>query len=218
MTLNWKGKITKILVLFMMDMCLQCACQAKDRDLDQKTYFHPCRRRKGWRCLCQQWWQDATMETTQTVHSRWPRGVCREHTCSQVDLHTLPEGHEQVGKLARLCRSMYGTRDAASIWRGHMVRCVEREFHEGRICMHRFLLQSRWRSQRIVSWWRLLCGCTTEAVANLWKGPWETVWGEANQPHWSWCKRQEGAEDLESSNRNRCAERRDDVGGWHGTW
>ena len=28
----------------------------------------------------------------------------------------LPEGHEQKGKLARLCRSMYGTRDAASIW------------------------------------------------------------------------------------------------------
>ena len=28
----------------------------------------------------------------------------------------LPEGHEQEGKLARLCRSMYGTRDAASIW------------------------------------------------------------------------------------------------------
>ena len=26
------------------------------------------------------------------------------------------KGHEQVGKLARLCRSMYGTRDAASIW------------------------------------------------------------------------------------------------------
>ena len=28
----------------------------------------------------------------------------------------LPEGHEQKGKLARLCRSMYGTRDAESIW------------------------------------------------------------------------------------------------------
>ena len=28
----------------------------------------------------------------------------------------LPERHEQVGKLTRLCRSMYGTRDAASIW------------------------------------------------------------------------------------------------------
>ena len=26
----------------------------------------------------------------------------------------LPEGHEQVDKFARLCRSMYGTRDAAS--------------------------------------------------------------------------------------------------------
>ena len=30
----------------------------------------------------------------------------------------LPEGHEQEGKLARLCRSMHGTRDAASIWGG----------------------------------------------------------------------------------------------------
>ena len=29
----------------------------------------------------------------------------------------LPEGHEQKGKWARLCSSMYGTRDAASIWR-----------------------------------------------------------------------------------------------------
>ena len=29
----------------------------------------------------------------------------------------LPEGHEQKGKLARLCRSTYGTRDAASILR-----------------------------------------------------------------------------------------------------
>ena len=26
------------------------------------------------------------------------------------------EGHEQVGKLARICRSTYGTRAAASIW------------------------------------------------------------------------------------------------------
>ena len=28
----------------------------------------------------------------------------------------LPEGHEQEGKLARLCRCMFVTRDAASIW------------------------------------------------------------------------------------------------------
>ena len=29
----------------------------------------------------------------------------------------LPEGHELKGKLARLCRSMYGTQNEASIWR-----------------------------------------------------------------------------------------------------
>ena len=51
------------------------------------------------------------MKTTLTDHSRWPRGMCRERTST-----VLPEGREQVGKLARLCRSMYGTRDAASIW------------------------------------------------------------------------------------------------------
>ena len=28
----------------------------------------------------------------------------------------LPQGHAEESKLARLCRSMYGTRDAASIW------------------------------------------------------------------------------------------------------
>ena len=35
----------------------------------------------------------------------------------------LLEGHEQEDKLARLCRSMYGTRDAASIWDTHGQRC-----------------------------------------------------------------------------------------------
>ena len=60
------------------------------------------------------------METTQTVRLRWPRGMCRERTSTVKlagGLHTyLLEGQEQKGKLARLCRSMYGTRDAASIW------------------------------------------------------------------------------------------------------
>ena len=59
------------------------------------------------------------METTQTVRLRWQRGMCQERT-STVKLADgfthLPEGHEQKGKLARLCRSMFGTRDAASIW------------------------------------------------------------------------------------------------------
>ena len=47
----------------------------------------------------------------------------------------LLEGHEQVGNLGR-----------------HMVRCVEGEFHESRNRVPSFLLQLRWRSQRIVSW------------------------------------------------------------------
>ena len=45
--------------------------------------------------------------------------VSRAHFCGEARrwIYTyLPEGHEQVGKLARLRRSMYGTRDAASIW------------------------------------------------------------------------------------------------------
>ena len=45
--------------------------------------------------------------------------VSRAHFCGEARgwIYTyLPVGHEQVAKLARLCRSMYGTRDAASIW------------------------------------------------------------------------------------------------------
>ena len=45
--------------------------------------------------------------------------VSRAHFCGEARrwIYTsLLEGHEQVGKLARLCRSKYGTRDAASIW------------------------------------------------------------------------------------------------------
>ena len=40
--------------------------------------------------------------------------VSRAHFYGEARLH-VSEGHEEVGKLARLCRSMYGTRDAASI-------------------------------------------------------------------------------------------------------
>ena len=60
------------------------------------------------------------MEIMQTVHLRWQRWMYRERTFTVklADGFTyLLEGHEQKGKLARLCRSMYGTRDAASIWR-----------------------------------------------------------------------------------------------------
>ena len=57
------------------------------------------------------------METTQTVRLRWQREMCRERTSTVK----LAGGSTQIylkymSKLARLCRSMYGTRDAASIW------------------------------------------------------------------------------------------------------
>ena len=46
--------------------------------------------------------------------------MCRERTSTAKlaggSTRIYLKGHEQVGKLARLCRSMYGTRDAASIW------------------------------------------------------------------------------------------------------
>ena len=62
-----------------------------------------------------------------------------------VKLTFLPEGHEQIGKLARLCRSMYGTHDAASIsvdtWSDALKESVEREFHESRNRVPIFLLQ-----------------------------------------------------------------------------
>ena len=54
----------------------------------------------------------------------------------------LPEGHEQEGKLARLCRSMYGTRDAASIWGDTWSEVLKVWFHEGRKRVHRCLLHS----------------------------------------------------------------------------
>ena len=56
-------------------------------------------------------------KTTQTVRLRWQRGTYRERT-STVKL-AGGSTHiylKDIGKLARLCRSMYGTRDAASIW------------------------------------------------------------------------------------------------------
>ena len=54
-----------------------------------------------------------------TDHSTWPRGMSKAHFYGEgrrwIDTLLL-EGHEQVGMLARFCRSMCGTRDPASIW------------------------------------------------------------------------------------------------------
>ena len=60
------------------------------------------------------------METTQTVRLRvatWDASRAHFYGEARRWIYTyLPEGHKQQGKLARLCRNMYGTRDAASLW------------------------------------------------------------------------------------------------------
>ena len=57
------------------------------------------------------------METMLTVQSRWPRGMCRGHISVVKLAGGLPHFYlKDMSKLARLCRSMYGRRDAASIW------------------------------------------------------------------------------------------------------
>ena len=57
------------------------------------------------------------METTLTDHSRWPRGMCRERTTTvKLECAFTHFYQKDVSKLARNCRSMYGTRDVASIW------------------------------------------------------------------------------------------------------
>ena len=64
----------------------------------------------------------------------------------------LLEGHEQVDKLARLCRSMYGTCDAASILGDtRSIELTESSMKVGNR-VPSFLMQLRWRSQRIVPW------------------------------------------------------------------
>ena len=95
------------------------------------------------------------METMLTVHSKWPRGMCREHistvkpaggfTCIYLkDMSKLPIWPD----FAEACTERVTQRQTGR----HMVRCVEREFHESRNRVPRFLLQSRRRSQKNVSW------------------------------------------------------------------
>ena len=78
--------------------------------------------------------------------------VCRAHFCGEARrwMYTyLLEGHEQVGKLARLCRSM--ERNAASIW-GDTWLDVLKEFHEGRNGVHRFLAMEISKDCVMVTW------------------------------------------------------------------
>ena len=60
-------------------------------------------------------------------------GEARRSICT-----CLLEGHEQVGKLARFCRSMYGTRDAASIWGDTWSEVSKDGSHESRTACRAF--------------------------------------------------------------------------------
>ena len=58
------------------------------------------------------------MKITQMDRLRWQHGMCQEHLYGDARrwVYTcLAEEYEQKGKLARLCPSTYGFRDAASI-------------------------------------------------------------------------------------------------------
>ena len=84
------------------------------------------------------------METMLTVHSRWPRGMCREH----ISMVKLAGGFTHINlkdmsklaswpDFAEACTELVTQRQFGR----HMVRCVEREFHESRNRVPSFLLQ-----------------------------------------------------------------------------
>ena len=119
---------------------------------------------------CQQGWQDTMMKTTLTDHSRWPRGMCRERTSTVKLAVDLPEGHEQVGKLAKLCRSMYGTRDAASIWGNTWSDVLKKSSMKVGSACPAFFCSCDGDLKKLCHG-DDFCGCTTETVAKLWKSP-----------------------------------------------
>ena len=109
-------------ILNVQDWCVEKSRRPKTEmnNLDQKTCFSPMPPSEGLKML---------VSTMMTGHddgnyvdgpfemATWD--VSRAHFYGEARrwIYTFqPEGHEQEGKLARLCRSMYGTRDAASIW------------------------------------------------------------------------------------------------------
>ena len=144
--------------IVVQDWCVERSKRAKDRDeqLGPEDVFSPMPPSEGLKMLV------STMMTGHDDENHFDGpfemgtwDVSRAHLYGEARrwIYTfLPEGHEQEGKLARLCRSMYGTRDAASIWRDTWsVVLKESSMKVGTACTS-FLLQLRWRSQRIVSW------------------------------------------------------------------
>ena len=87
------------------------------------------------------------------VFSPMPPTMMTGHDEARRWIYTyLLEGHEQEGNVSRLCRSMYGTRDAASIWGDTWSEVLkDGSMNVGTACPA-FFCKSRRKSQRIVSW------------------------------------------------------------------
>ena len=81
----------------------------------------------------------------------------------------LLEGHEQVGMLSRLCRSMHGKRDAASIWRDTWSEVLkEGSMKVGTACPA-FFCSCDGDFKGLCHGADFCVVETTEAVANFWK-------------------------------------------------
>ena len=102
--------------------------------------------------------------------SKWQRGMCQEPACTAMfaggSALILCDGHEPIGKLARLCRIMHATRYAAPFWSDTW---LEVWLHESWSCVPCVLLQSRRKLQHIVTWRRLPRGSTTERCCQSWE-------------------------------------------------
>ena len=96
--------------------------KAKDRDeqLGPEDLFSPMPPSEGLKMLVSTMmtgYDDGNLADGPFEVATWDVSRAHFHGEARRWIHTyLPEGHEEVGKLARLCRSMHGTRDAASIW------------------------------------------------------------------------------------------------------
>ena len=133
--------------------------KSKDRDeqLGSEDVFSPMPPSEGLKMLCQQCSQDTTLEITLTDHSRWSRGMCRERIftvkfAGGLHILTRNEGLEQIDKLVKFCRSMYGMRGAASVWGDAWSDVLkENSMKVGTACPA-FLISCGGNFQRIVSW------------------------------------------------------------------
>ena len=95
------------------------------------------------------------METTQAVRLRWQREMCRERT-SMVKLaggftHIYLKDMSKLASWPDFSGACM-EREMQRQFGETLVRTFEGWFHQGRNRVPRFLLQSRRRSQRIVSW------------------------------------------------------------------